>query len=536
MLSILSNINADYILQIIAKDTPVVPSVGYGNIWGPLLDNNSILNKYNPRVVIFLIDIEDLVCDSISLQDSLGKINQWFNQMENVIVSDVEYFVSDVCFRTETIEDNDCLENSTIESYWNEKLLNSVKEHKNIHILKLRSKIESIGKESFFSSKLWYMGKIPYTNKGNKIVAETIIDSIKIINRINKKVLVLDLDNTLWGGILGEKGPNGIDLSDDHVGAIYKTVQRKIKKMKQLGVMLGVCSKNNLTDVLEVWKFNTHMLLQHDDFVSLKIDWNDKADNIIQMAKELNVGLDSFVFIDDMPNERENIKLRVPGVIVPDFPQKIDDYPDFFDKIFIKYFQRIHSTDEDLVKTQQYLENTKREESSKGLSYEEFIKSLCLRVNRIELNEQRLERIVQLIGKTNQFNLTTKRYSRQDINKMLESGYKLYAYNINDRFGDYGLVAVVIINTQSATIDSFIMSCRVMGKLVENCIIDRIENELLSLGITKLNSVYIKTQKNSPVEYLYDNLGYTIVEQNTIGKKYYIDLKNKPKREYYVEE
>ena len=168
------------------------------------------------------------------------------------------------------------------------------------------------------------------------------------------------------------------------------------------------------------------------------------------------------------------------------------------------------------------------------MSFEDFIKSLDLKVDRVELDDARLDRIAQMHGKTNQFNLTTIRYSRQDIDKLIQKGYRIYAYNVSDKFGDYGLVAVAIIDTEKVEINSFLMSCRVMGKLIENYVIDEIEQDLLKDGYTILHAKYKKTAKNAPVESLFDDLGYTVVKKTDEETDYEIDLSNRPNRDYYV--
>lgn len=535
MLAVLSNINTDYIHRILSKKYDVVPTVGYGNIWGQLLNQQSILNNSNPDYVVLIVDIEQLLDGIFDLQKAIEMVDSWFVNFDAAVITDREYMVSDVSFRLETIEDNDSIFCEKVEYYWLDQLMDRVEKHSNIHLLKLQRIINEIGKRNFYSSKLWYMGKIPYSNEGSDRIAKEIISILELIERTNKKVLVVDLDNTLWGGILGEKGIEGIVLSDDRMGAIYKAVQQEILRMKQNGVMLAICSKNNESDVQKVWDNHPYMILKQEDFVSIKINWRDKTDNIRDMARELNLGLDAFVFIDDMPAERENITLRLPEVTVPGFPDNIEHYPEFINDIYNTYFKKMRSTDEDSVKTQQYLDNAKRKEAEKGLSYEEFLMSLNLNVRRVELNESRIERVVQLIGKTNQFNLTAKRYSRQTIDRMLADNYKIYAYNVCDKFGDYGLVAVAIVDINRQFLDSFLMSCRVMGKQVENYIINDIENDLLKQGIDVLYTEYIKTPKNKPVEKFFDGLGYEITESDRETTRYMINLKMRPNRNYYVE-
>ncbi|MCD8327133.1 MAG: HAD-IIIC family phosphatase, partial [Lachnospiraceae bacterium] len=461
-------------------------------------------------------------------------IDNWFDMLKVSVNPLKTYFVSDVTFRSKFLAENDSFFTEKLESYWAEKLSEVMKEQRNVHALKLTPLIQECGKKAFFSDKLWYMGKIPWSNEGTKLVAGEICRVTSLLERTSKKVLILDLDNTLWGGVLGERGVEGIELSDDHLGAVYKKVQRKILQMKRSGVLLAICSKNNLSDVEEVWERQPHMLLKRSDFVAVRINWADKADNLTDMAKELNLGLDSFVFIDDMPAERENIISRLPDVAVPDFPEKIEGYPSFMDQVYEQYFQALYLTREDQEKTRQYEENAKRQEASAGLSYEEFLCSLHLKAERVQMDETRLDRVAQLFGKTNQFNLTTHRYSRADLEKMLQSHYDIYAYQVSDRFGDYGLVAVAVVDTAVPEIDSFLMSCRIMGKQVEQFVIDEIEGDLLRRGYTHLKARYLRTKRNAPVAELYESLGYQVTAESGNEKTYSIDLTNRPERRNYV--
>lgn len=534
MLAVLSNVNTDCVLKQLSECFDTVPAIGYADVWGQLLDKDSSLNKANPDVIVMIIDIEQLVFSENDTQNKKLVIDEWFGILDSVINRNIQYYVSDVVFRSIELEDNDFFSHELIEYYWLTKLLELKEKHTNLHALKIANDIRRVGYEKVFSDKMWYIGKIPYTNEGTKLISSIIEATLDLSNRTTKKALVLDLDNTLWGGVLGEKGTEGIELSDDHIGAIYKKVQKQILCMKNHGILLTICSKNNMSDVLEVWEKNSHMLLKKDDFVSIKINWKDKADNIIEIANELNIGVDSLVFIDDMPVERENVKTRLPDVVVPEFPKRIEEYPNFMEEIFNTYFKRLKSTSEDLFKTQQYVENAKRFEASKGLTFDEFIKSLSLKIERLDVNDTNIDRIVQLIGKTNQFNLTTQRYSRSEIEKMMSDGYKVYAYSIKDKFGDYGLVAVAIVSLECPYIDTFLMSCRVMGKLVENYIIDDIEKDILSMGNSTLRAKYIATPKNIPVAEFYDGLGYDVKYTSAEEKIYEINLMNRTERKFFV--
>ena len=535
-IALLSNVNVDYVSRILSKQWDVIPSVGYGDIWGALFNPESELRKAKPDRIVFLPDIEQML-DEACDRDYITVIGEWFQRIEDIVYENLELFISDVTFRSRYLDANDSFDTIHVIHEWNQALEKCVASHANVHALRLDRVIEEAGKRTVFSDKMWYMGKIPYSQEGCQLVVNEIDRVLRLLNRVPAKVLVLDLDNTLWGGILGEEGVEGIILSDDHIGAIYKKVQRSLKAIEKTGVLLAIASKNNEDDVQEVWEHHPHMLLRRDDFTAVRINWDDKAESIQSIAKELNLGLDSFVFIDDMAGERDNIRKRLPEVTVPEFPAKVEAYPAFVEDVYHQYFEKIRTTAEDLEKTRQYAENAKREEASRGMSYEDFLDSLQIRVERVALNDIRLERVAQLHGKTNQFNLTTIRYTRQDLERLIEQGYQINAYHVKDRFGDYGLVAAVVVRFERSTeaeIKSFLMSCRIMGKQIEDYVIDDIEKGLLSQGIRKLRARYIKTAKNKPVENLYDRLGYAVVQRTEEETLYEIDLASRPGRKYFV--
>ncbi len=534
MTAILSNVNTDFVLRLVAKETETVPAEGFGDIWGKLLDSDSVFQKMDPDTFFFLIDIEQLLNACAGRQQAYAEVEEWFDTLVRMLKPEKTYFVSDVCFRSALPSDNDSFYTEEIEAFWSEKLRAVMEKHGNVHALKLNRLISLYGRKTIFSDKLMYMGKIPYTNEGTSLVAGEILRLLKLLNRTPKKVLVLDLDNTLWGGVLGECGVDGITLSDDHIGAVYRSVQQKLKAFQQNGTLLAVCSKNNFSDVEEVWQKHPHMLLKQEDFVTVRINWEDKADNLKDIASELNLGLDSFVFLDDMPAERENIKSRLPHVTVPDFPDKIEAYPSFIDQLYEEYFQALRLTAEDKNKTQQYQENALRAHAAENLTYEDFLRSLKLKAARVPLNIQAMNRVAQLTAKTNQFNLTTKRYTVGELEAMLRTHYEIYAYQVSDKFGDYGLVAVVILDMDVPEIDSFLMSCRVMGKEIERYVMDDVERDLLDRGYTGLHARYRRTKRNMPVENLYDKLGYCLVAETEDEKEYTLDLTDRPEREFFV--
>lgn len=534
-IAILSNINLGSVTKLVGKKYEVMETVGYGNLLELLINPLSDYHKFSPEVCVLIVDIWDIIKDIGDKNEVKVCIDEWFMQLERALDTKVSYFISDVDNRGETLEiapfgESEHLE---IEAYWHQKRQVLLK-RQNVFGYEYKKLVENIGKAQFYSSKLWYLGKIPYTNSGQKLIAQELIKELERFERPRKKVLLLDLDYTLWGGVIGEEGIDGIQLSDDGIGAIYKDFQRTIKCFKAVGVVLGIVSKNNEEDALEVLQQHSHMLLRKEDFVIFKINWQSKYKNIIEIAQTLNVGTDSIVFIDDNPVEREEVKAFLKDVMVPDFPEKIEDLPKFAAEVYEAYFKPLSVTQEDQFKTEQYKANEQREIAKQSAdSFEDFLENLGIEVELYQDEKSHLTRMHQLLGKTNQFNLTTKRYSIQEVEEMLEnSKWEVFSFKVKDRFGDYGIVGVVIIDKRKEipVIDSFLMSCRVMSKYVENYILDRVEEQLKAEGYNTLRAFYYETVKNKPVKDFFDKQGYKKIEENV----YEIDLKDKPVRNYRI--
>jgi FkbH-like protein len=283
------------------------------------------------------------------------------------------------------------------------------------------------------------------------------------------------------------------------------------------------------------------MILKKDSFAIIKINWESKDRNIAEACDELNIGLDSAVFFDDNPAERELIKSMLPQVTVADFPDKEEDLPDVMAEIYHEYFEKAHVTKEDLEKTRQYAQNAERRELLKSTgSFEEYLKSLEMVMKR-ENPAAHVERFLQLVNKTNQFNLTTGRYTLDELTEIINNPDKrVFLYSVADRFGDNGIVAALIadVSGETACIEEFVMSCRVMGRHIEHAIITDVENQLGCDGVKILRGIYIPTSKNGPVAGLYDELGYTLSAEEADGRAEYeveIQIAKRVKRVYYVD-
>ncbi|MBR5673782.1 MAG: HAD-IIIC family phosphatase [Muribaculaceae bacterium] len=340
-----------------------------------------------------------------------------------------------------------------------------------------------------------------------------------------KKCLVLDLDNTLWGGVLGEDGIDGIRLGGDYPGKAYTYWQRSLLQLSRHGVILAVCSKNNEADVIEAWEKNAAMVLKREHFSAVRINWKDKVTNMRELAAELNIGLDSMVFLDDSPIERELVKQMLPEVEVPDFPDKPYGLMPFFKELLEKYFRIYLVTDEDRSKTEQYQANALRQaEQSRFTDLEGYLYSLDMSLDIIPADEHNLPRIAQMTQKTNQFNLTTRRYDEAAVRQRLDDGWRIYCMSVRDRFGDSGITGTIFlepVDDLTMHIDTLLLSCRILGRGIEEAFIKTVFNLLRLDGFRKVKAVYLPTAKNSQTADFYDRMGMTCMSVDNDGAKHY---------------
>ncbi|MDE6516241.1 MAG: HAD-IIIC family phosphatase, partial [Acetatifactor sp.] len=411
-----------------------------------------------------------------------------------------------------------------LEEQWLRGLVWLQQLHENVRIFPYRRMIGRLGEENSFSLKTWYLGKILHTNEAQKRMAEEIARLASAEAAVPKKVLLVDLDNTLWGGLAGEREHTPLELSEDHQGLAYKNAQRVLRLMAQSGVVLGIVSKNNEEDALAVIREHPHMVLREEDFAVRRINWQPKHENIRQIADSLNLGLDAMVFWDDSPAERELVRQMLPQVEVPDFPDSPGDLAAALTALYRKYFWKPRLTAEDREKTRQYAQNEQRNRLEEQIGdYDQYLRRLQIRAESVN-PAAHMERLVQLVNKTNQFNLTTLRYSLEEMQKIVaNSSKKVYLYRVEDCFGDYGIVSAAIVDLEGEAplVEEWVLSCRVMGKQVEDALLGHIEAELLAAGYTQLRGRYVPSAKNMPVAQLYDRLGYQLVSQGSHGEKEY---------------
>lgn len=368
-----------------------------------------------------------------------------------------------------------------------------------------------------FDSKYYYLYNTIINPKYAGEFEAWLLEEMAVHKKVRKKCLILDLDHTLWGGVVGEDGVENLHISGSYPGNCYHDFQQLILEIKSTGVILCSCSKNNPADVEGCFAKRDDMLVKYSDFTLHSISWESKALQIADMAKQLNIGLDSMVFVDDNPAERELIRTQLPEVTVLEFPEFPYMLVEHFKKDFYKYFGISGLTDDDLDKAEQYRHKLISDELKESIQDEEdFIRELKIRIVCSSMNRYNEQRIEQLIHKTNQFNLTTRRYSLEELKNIQKNQGLICGIKIIDKFGDLGITGVAVIKTEGkkAIIDSLLLSCRILGRKIEYEFLKYILNKLFDAGIREVEAVYKKSNKNEQTKHFYDSLGFEVVTSN----------------------
>lgn len=353
------------------------------------------------------------------------------------------------------------------------------------------------------------------------------------------KCLVLDLDNTLWGGVIGDDGLAGIHLGQGSgLGEAFVAFQRYARDLADRGIILAVCSKNDEKNALEPFEKHPEMVLKRADIACFTANWNDKASNLKLIAKQLNIGLDSLVFVDDNPFERNQVRGALPMVAVPEMPEDPSLYPACLASG--GYFESVALTQDDLARSEQYQKNQEREKAQASFTdMGKYLKSLAMELVWGPFDPMSLPRVTQLINKTNQFNLTTRRYSEEDTARFADDPKAVtLRCRLTDRFGDNGIIGIMIALEQKDgdwAVDTWLMSCRVLGRGVEQAMLDLLAQEVSARGCQRLLGHYIPTAKNGMVKDHYAGLGFEALDDNGAGEtRWVLLLESKRKFEYFI--
>lgn len=409
----------------------------------------------------------------------------------------------------------------------NSEILEAAKSRK-IYILDLFKQQLKCGLKDYYDKRMYYISKYPFSQKATLLISNYISRFLKTFLLPQKKVLVLDLDNTLWGGIIGEDGIKGIKLGPEYPGIAYMDFQKKLLNLYQNGILLAISSKNNYEDVMEVFKNHPYMVLKEENFVAMKINWDEKENHIKEISRILNLGTDSFVFIDDSEYECERIKKTIPEVTVYNMPKDPLEISSFFEEI--EDFDFVNLSEEDRKRGKMYREEAKREELRiSSATIEDFYYSLKMKLQIGKVTPDNFQRISQLTQRTNQFNLTTKRYTEEDIKNFYENeNYRLYWARLLDNFGDYGIIATAIIlkEDDSFIVDTFLLSCRAIQRTVETAFLAYILKKAKEEGIKKIKGKIIYTKKNIPARDFYKRHNFIKVGQKENEEEWFAEIKN----------
>lgn len=397
-------------------------------------------------------------------------------------------------------------------------------ERPNIRVFDFAAFLDAYARTARIDWRLWFLTRTAVDPRLRHDFRRWFADERAAAAMRRRKCLVLDLDNTLWGGVLGEEGPEGIVVGGDYPGNAYRFFQQGIKSLERAGVILAVCSRNDEADVLDVWARNPELVLRRADFAAWRIDWRDKVGNIRELAAELNIGLDSMVFVDDNPAEREAVRRMLPEVAVPEFPEQPYRLPELLEELAERYFRTYALTEEDRSKTEQYRANAARVASARGCAdFGDYLCSLGMVLTVRRADAFTRQRVAQMTQKTNRFNLTARRYAEADIVRFEQTGGRVYTLAVRDRFGDSGITGCLIVD--GGEIDTLLLSCRVLGRGIERAFVRTVLGALRREGVTLLRACYRPTGKNSQTADFYDREGFRPVMRGDDGSvTYELDL------------
>lgn len=387
-----------------------------------------------------------------------------------------------------------------------------------------------IGKDNLLDHKMYYLGDLKLKLQHLPLLCAEYSRYIWALSSFTKKCIVLDLDNTLWGGVIGESGIDGIELGPTPEGRPFLEFQMYLLSLFDRGVILAINSKNNPEDALLAIRSHPHMVLKEDHFAAVRMNWDDKATNMRALAAELNIGLDSMVFFDDDSMNRELVGKLLPDVAVVEMPKD----PSLYVKTLtdLHYFDSLSLTTEDRKKGKMYLEEKERRKLvSKASDLAEYLKMLEVTVKIDDVTSSTLPRIAQLTQKTNQFNTTTRRYTEEAITVLSQDGtHRIFSLNVSDKFGDSGLTGVAIVNKSVGhiwRIESFMLSCRVLGRKAEEALLAYIAKEAKKDGAERIVGEFIHSPKNQPAKDFYEKNGFNKIDTANDVEEWIFDLSKK---------
>jgi FkbH-like protein len=500
---------------------------GYGQWESESLNPQSALHLFKPAVIVLFADWAELIPalhpgDMLSRQvEATQTAGAAFSRLKAAIDGSlvgspeatilVHNFARAKISALGTLSENAGYSSAASIEAANEQIRLLAETNPRVRVIDFASFVSEHGQATLYDDRLWHLARMRLGRVGLEHLATLYRRYLLALTTPRRKCLVLDLDNTLWGGVLGEDGTEGIVIGQEGIGLAFREFQLAILALAQRGVVLAIASKNNPADALEVLDNHPEMVLRPRDFACLEIHWNPKSESLPRIADQLNLGLDSFVFWDDEPREREIVRDQHPSVLVPDVPADPSAYARTL--LNLECFDVLSLTDEDRRRGEMYRQEASRQQWLSNVSpsnLDEFYRSLQMTVSIDRPDGYTVSRFAQLTQRTNQFNFTTQRYTESEIRaKLSDESRDLRTVSLKDRFGDLGVVGAAIVNRGAGLweLDTFLMSCRALGRGVEDAFLAALASEAKKAGVI-LCGKFIPSKKNEPARQFLDRLRF----------------------------
>lgn len=416
----------------------------------------------------------------------------------------------------------------------NNALLKMSKKFLDVYWVDTLSLFARLGYAAAVDERNWQAARAPISKHALLPLGLEYAKFIRALRGKTRKCLVLDCDNTLWGGVVGEDGLDGIKLGSTHPGSSFVAFQQECVNLYNRGVILALCSKNNEADVLEVFKMHPDCLLKEHHFAAWQINWDDKATNLTRIAQELNIGIDSLVFVDDNSLECDWVRKQLPQVEVINLSKETYNYRK--ELMLSGFFDSLTFSSEDKKRSQMVVSDNQRKQMLKtASSFEDYLKGLGLKAEIGRPDKGDVPRVSQLTQKTNQFNVTTRRYTEGDIERFMASdNFEVFFLKLSDRISELGLIGVAIVQYKHgvADVDSLMMSCRALGRGAEETLMSLIHKRAIQRGCNKIIGTYLKSKKNAQVADFYSKQDFKLVEESPEGSKWEHIIDSQMEKDY----
>lgn len=523
------------IMRAIAARNGVQAELYEGNYDGvdlEILDPNSALYAFAPQYVVILLSSEKLKARLYASADRRTFADETVGRLEGLwgafrahsqaaIIQSTFVLPSERAFGNYELKIADSV--GSIFTEINYRLALKARETKNVLLNDVDFLAAAAGRAQWLDARMWNMAKTPCRLEHVPLLAQSLLDTIFAASGLIVKCVVLDLDNTLWGGVIGDDGLEGIALGEFDEGEAFVGFQRFIRELKRRGIILAVVSKNEHANAVLPFREHPHMALKEEDISVFVANWDNKADNIRRIQKTLNIGFDSLVFLDDNPFERNIVREFLPEVVVPELPEDPSLYLQSLADLNL--FETASFSEADLQRADQYREEAQRELTKTHFTnINDYLISLAMEIRLERFNAFNLPRIAQLIQRSNQFNLMTRRYGEAACEAMMnDPSVAPLTLRLADKFGDYGLISVVILKHagQDLEIDEYLMSCRVLQRGVENFTMNNIFSYAARLGAKRVVGHYLPTAKNDMVKGFFKSFGFVKVADGDGGASHW---------------